>query len=166
MTEKEYSEVYLKNLNLIESFARKVGKKYIVFFDTYEDMIQTLKLWGWEAIKKWDKDKAKYSTFLYIVLKSRLKNFAKKNFTRISKCVECESDKEYEDFLNKVDDVKDDVVSCIAIEKVLNKTSSYIKDKMRGYTIEEIANKNKISWMKVQRKMAIDKQEILKELKN
>lgn len=168
MTSTEKKTLFLDNIKLIHSFAHKNYKKYFMFFDTYDDMFQSLSLKLWSKIDNFDATRTAYSTYATVVMSSYCKNVAKRQYNKTVFRIKAIDNAKTED--SEVLDNQTDEVAVTTLEdryflrEMIKNMPSILKRKAKGYTIEEIAKENKVSWSRVQRYITSEKQKILEEM--
>lgn len=168
MTSTEKKTLFLDNIKLIHNFAHKNYKKYFMFFDTYDDMFQSLSLKLWSKIDNFDATRTAYSTYATMVMVSYCKNVAKRQYKKTVFRIRAIDNAKIED--DEILDNQTDETTVTTLEdrcflrEIIRNMSSILKRKAKGYTIEEIAKENKASWSKVQRYITSEKQKMLEEM--
>lgn len=118
-------ELFLDNAEKLVGEYISRNKKYIVFFDTYEDMHQDIMLELWAKRNQFNKKRSKYTTFVFLICvtctlnKIRDANFQKNQciLTELPKDYQIEDTNsqslediiDYEFYLNKMQPISQDV---------------------------------------------------------
>lgn len=145
---KEMEQLYLDNVPQLINFFINKNKDYVMYFDSIEDMRQTLLLKVWIALSKFEKSKGNFSTYVYIVCKNTTLNHIRTMLTNKRKVSlsSCSLDaKNCDDIslINVLEDEKigdertDKYLELENIVKLLNKESKL--HFIDGYTYKEIA---------------------------